>query len=52
MVTFLFSVYFGGHFCYHSNGNSQVNPDFYIWAIVLINYKEEVGEKQFVFLGP
>ena len=23
MATFLFSAYFGGHFCYHSNGKSQ-----------------------------
>ena len=22
-VTFLFSAYFGDHFCYHSNGKSQ-----------------------------
>ena len=25
MANFLFSAYFGGHFCYHSNGKSQIN---------------------------
>ena len=24
-------------------------PDFYTWAIFLINYQEEIGEKQFFF---
>ena len=25
MVTFLFPVYFGGHFCYHCKGQRQIN---------------------------
>ena len=25
MVIFLFSAYFGGHFCYHSNRKSRIN---------------------------
>ena len=52
MVTFLFSAYFGGHFCYHSNGKKvQSIPDLYTWAIVLINYKEETSEKQFSYFS-
>ena len=31
MVNFLFSAYFGSHFCYHSNGKSKSN-NFYILA--------------------
>ena len=33
MVNFLFSAYFGGHFCYHSNGKSQSN-----WRLLHIGY--------------
>ena len=26
MVTFLFTAYFGSHFCYHGNGKNWINP--------------------------
>ena len=28
IANFLFSAYFGGHFCYHSNGKSQINTRY------------------------
>ena len=37
-VNFLFSAYFGGHFCYYSNGKSQSNMRLLHFVIVLINY--------------
>ena len=49
MVIFLFSAYFRGHSCYHSNDKSQFNADFNNWTFVLINLPEEVGEKQLLF---
>ena len=49
MANFLFSAYFGGHLCYHSNGRSQTKPEFYTLAIALINYLKETTEKQLLF---
>ena len=48
MANFLFSAYFGGHICYHSNGKSQINTRVYTLAIALINYLKET-EKQLLF---
>ena len=44
MVTFLFLAYYSGHFCYHSNGKSQINT-----RLLHLGYCEEIGEKQFSF---
>ena len=49
MANFLFSAYFGSHFCYHSNGKSQINTEFYTSAVALRNYLKEITEKQFLF---
>ena len=48
MVTFLFSPYFGSHFCYHSKVKSWINTRLYTWVIVLINYQEETRAVQSV----
>ena len=45
MANFLFSAYFGSHFCYHSNVKVKIIPDFYTLAFVLINLQEEIGEE-------
>ena len=29
----------------------ELIPDFYTWAIVLVNLLEEIGEKQFLFFS-
>ena len=45
MVIFLFSAYFDGHFCYHSNNKSNYYQTLTL-VIVLINKKEKNGYKQ------
>ena len=39
----LFSAYFGGHFCYHSNGKVELIPDFYTLAMNM----QKLVEKDF-----
>ena len=50
MVNFLFSAYFGGHFCYHNNGKSQINTRHLHLSYCSIK-QEEFDEKQFLFLA-
>ena len=33
MAIFLFSAYFGAHFCYHSNRKSRINATFTLWLL-------------------
>ena len=51
MVTFLFSAYFGSHFVTMATVKIKSIPDFYTWAIVLINYSEKKFEEQYSFFG-
>ena len=51
MATFLFSAYFGGHFCYHSNGKSKINTR--LLHLAYCSNKliyEEIGEPNFYFV--
>ena len=50
MVIFLFSVYFGGHFCYHSNGKSQIDTRLVHLRYYSSELIEKIGEKNtFIF---
>ena len=51
MANFLFSAFFGGNFCYHSNDKSRIIPEFYTLAITLNNYFKEISEKQLLFFS-
>ena len=51
MVNFLFSAYFGDYFFTIATVKAKLISDLYTWAIVLINYKEEFGEKRISFSG-
>ena len=50
-VKFPISAYFGGCFCYHSNGKVKLISDLYTRVIVLINLKEKIGEKRISLFG-
>ena len=49
MVNFLFSDYFGGHFCYHSNGKSQSNLRLLHFGYYSNKLIGTIGEKQFLY---
>ena len=51
MVTFLFSAYFGSHFCYHSNGKSQIYTR--LLRLVYCSNKpiRKNGKKSILFFG-
>ena len=51
MVNFLFSAYFGGHFVTIATVKVKLNWDFYTLVIVLINFKEHIGENNFNILA-
>ena len=51
MANFLFSDYFGGHFCYIATLKVESIPEFYTLAINLIKYLKETTEKQLLFFG-
>ena len=52
MVNFLLSAYFDGHFCYHSNGKSQIDLRLlHNLVIVLLNLLVQIGEKQFLYFS-
>ena len=47
MVNFLFSAYFGGHFCINSNGKSQINL-----RLLPFGYcKNKLVKKQFLYFN-
>ena len=47
MVNFLFSAYFGGHFCNNSNGKSQINL-----RLLPFGYcKDKLVKKQFLYFN-
>ena len=51
MDTFLFSAYLAAIFVTIATVKIEPIPDFYTWAIVLINVQEETCEKHFSFYG-
>ena len=53
MINFLFSAYFGSHFCYYSNSESQSNLRFLQFGYCFLNFcdiKPEQGETVFQFM--
>ena len=51
MINFLFHPIFAAFFVTIATLEIESITDFYTWAIVLINLKEETCEKQFSFFG-
>ena len=49
MTNFLFSAYFGGHFCYHSNDKCQINTGLLYLGYCSNKLKKKFAEKQFLF---
>ena len=48
---FLFSAYFGSHFCYHSNGKSQINDRLLYLGQCSNKLAREFGDKQLLIFG-
>ena len=52
MVHFLFSAYFGGRVCYHSNGKSQSNLKLLHFGYCFNKLKRKIGKKkQFLYFS-
>ena len=52
MVHFLFSAYFGGGVCYHSNGKSQSNLKLLHFGYCFNKLKRKIGKKkQFLYFS-
>ena len=52
MAIFLFSAYFGGHFCYHSNRKSQINTRTLHFGYCSNKLMEETCEEQILYFDP
>ena len=50
MVNFLFSAYFDGHFCYHSNGKSQINARLLHFGYCSNKFMKILVKNNFYFL--